>query len=860
MLTVAEAAELLGVSTKTLRRWDQAGKLRASRHPTNAYRLYLRDDVIALAHTLGVATPEPELVGRAALMSELEAYVRAGPALVSLVGTPGIGKSALARLLALRRTPSVVVDLVDARTPDDVSGALAAALGCPVKDIDVVLARKRPALVVLDDADAVVTCLADAVRGWRATLPSLNVVTTAREPLALDAERVVEVRALALADARALYRTRAGPDAREDGLDELLAWLDYVPLAIELAAARASVLGPRALLSRLEAQSEQLRAVRRDRPPRHASMDAAVAASWALCGDEERRALARLTVFRGGFELPAAEAVIGTSDAAQTLESLRRRSLLRVEAGRFQLYQAVRAYATAQLDDATREAAEEAHAAYFVGHADETMAPRERENLIAVIERRGPTAEGAAALLVVGPFLLQHGPIDRLRRAIDRVLGADVALPSAPRLLALRGRMRGVTGDTEGADADLRRALAWVSAGSDARLEGEVHREVGWAFLLERGDLDAAKLSFDRALECARSTKNPRLEAQATTGLATALTQRGDLDVAHRLLRDALAAAGAHALFDGQAHIGASLGLVELARGELDEAARLSTVALERLRSLGLARAAFTAETNLARILVELGDQDAAERAIAEAERRGVGARLVPLLQLARAWLSFDMGDVEGARGAVDFAIRLAEDSGVDRSVLYARFDQALLRFFEDGGAATALEDVARELDRVDVPAATLARIFAAAAEDDGARMDGLLATLGPRTRARVAAEALRSPLSPAELRRGGCRARLAARWRARRDGSAPKMTPDGVMLADRFVDLSQRAVLWRVCAALVEHVEGLTTEGLLQRGWPEERLRPERARHRVHGAVRELRKLGLHTLRHVGDRYVLAR
>jgi predicted ATPase len=156
---------------------------------------------------------------------------------------------------------------------------------------------------------------------------------------------------------------------------DIVSRLDCLPLAIELAAARAG-LGLAAVRDLLD-HPLALRARNHDLPPRHASLRTAIEGSWRLLDEAEQACLAQSSAFAGGFSLAAAERVIappeGAAPVAELLESLRDKSMVRAEpdeevAGevRFRLLDAIRAFAAeilAEIDPAGT--ARDRHAAYF---------------------------------------------------------------------------------------------------------------------------------------------------------------------------------------------------------------------------------------------------------------------------------------------------------------------------------------------------------------------------------------------------------------------------------------------------------------------------------------------------------------
>src|SRR5690606_34291852 len=138
-----------------------------------------------------------------------------------------------------------------------------------------------------------------------------------------------------------------------DVLRELVQRLDGLPLAIELAAARVRVLSPVQLLSRIDERFSLLHARRRGR---HGSLWDALSLSWELLSESERRALAYASVFERGFDLEAAEAILGSEGEGtrvlEVLDSLRAKALVQFgdeDEPRFSLYESVRAFAARQL-------------------------------------------------------------------------------------------------------------------------------------------------------------------------------------------------------------------------------------------------------------------------------------------------------------------------------------------------------------------------------------------------------------------------------------------------------------------------------------------------------------------------------
>jgi predicted ATPase len=226
--------------------------------------------------------------------------------------------------------------------------------------------------------------------------PRLVVVATSREVLKVAGERAVPVPPLRPGPALALFEALARA-ARPD-LDltacraecaEIVDCLEGIPLALELVAARVRGMNPRQILERLDRILDSP-AGRRDLAPRHATLRATFDDSWGLLSPAEQRALAQCSVFHGGFDLEAAEAVLDLGPDAlwvpDVVQELVDRSLLRIDpSGRYRILEVVREYAAEHLDPTEREASLDRHQAhYFAATSD---ADSDLENQIVATSR-----------------------------------------------------------------------------------------------------------------------------------------------------------------------------------------------------------------------------------------------------------------------------------------------------------------------------------------------------------------------------------------------------------------------------------------------------------------------------------------
>jgi predicted ATPase/DNA-binding CsgD family transcriptional regulator len=300
-----------------------------------------------MSDSVSSSLPHPftSLIGRERDIESIASLLRASAgSMVTLVGPAGVGKTRLAiavaeKLAAEFEQGAVYVDLAPVTDPAQVVPAVAHALEIP----DAALAAgqlaqflsDRSLLLVLDNFEQVVdtgpfinSCLAGA--------PGVRALVTSQTSLRVRGEKEYAVEPLPLPPAlppfqleqNGLARYRDNPSVRlfvnraqsvrsgfqltELNLPAVIAicrYLDGIPLAIELAAARSNVLSPEALLRRLTSSLQLLNNGPRDAPHRHRALHAAIEWSYGLLDPREARLLDRLSVFSGSFSLPAVEAI-----------------------------------------------------------------------------------------------------------------------------------------------------------------------------------------------------------------------------------------------------------------------------------------------------------------------------------------------------------------------------------------------------------------------------------------------------------------------------------------------------------------------------------------------------------------------
>ncbi len=365
-----DAVELVDVGSHRLRDLAEPERLWQVVHPDlqRAFPSLGADDAIRTA----LPAPRSSLVGRELDAQHVVALLR-HERVVTLTGVGGVGKTRLALRVAAELRDRVAdvwfVGLGGITDPGDVAAAVALAVGAggaagPALAAATGALSGSPGLLVVDNCEHVIDAAAAVVDALATACPELRIVATSREALAVDGEQVVNVRPLPITTAAVeLFRERAAAagvtlgDGHRAAIEALCARLDGLPLAIELAAARAATLGVAAIVDGLDDQA-LLRSGRRGASGRHGTMQATIEWSYRMLDPDEQRLFRRLAAFADGFELDAVQHVggaVGIAPVAATrhLESLVHKSMVAADASgpgvRFRLLETVRAYARDQL-------------------------------------------------------------------------------------------------------------------------------------------------------------------------------------------------------------------------------------------------------------------------------------------------------------------------------------------------------------------------------------------------------------------------------------------------------------------------------------------------------------------------------
>ncbi|MFL5734300.1 MAG: ATP-binding protein [Chloroflexia bacterium] len=543
--------------------------------------------------------------------------------LLTLVGPGGVGKTRLAlrvaeELLGEFEDGVYFIDLAPVSEVEQIPLTVAATLqlretpGTPVLLTLKTHLRGKKMLLVLDNFEHLIPA-GPAMYELLTACPDLKALITSRAPLGLRNEQEFLVSPLAMPEpgrhltpttlleygAIALFAQRAGarpPPAESDfeltpdnanAVVEICRRVDGLPLAIELVAAHARLQSPQSLLARLTHPLRLLTGGHRDASGRHRTLRDTIEWSYKLLDEDEQRLFRCLSVFVGGFTIPAAEAVCNAAgdisigvdhpQAVEVLEGIQTlvdnnllRRLERTDLGdwRLAMLETVREYAldqlaasTAPFRDSEAERMRRLHASYFVrlaqasqegieGPDQQTWLDRltlDQDNLRAslnwLLEREDPaSAQDALCMLVpLRDFWLRRAHFGEQARWLERALAQG---PQEPTLL--RGRALALLSDVIMKHGDYPQARAWAGQAIDAaRALGDkrlITGALGGRALIEvvLGNYSEARALRERALDVYRELGDNEGIAATLNNLGEAACSRGDCGSAQGFYQESL--------------------------------------------------------------------------------------------------------------------------------------------------------------------------------------------------------------------------------------------------------------------------------------------------------------------------------
>jgi predicted ATPase len=497
--------------------------------------------------------PASSFVGREREVEEVTALLRDGARLLTLIGPGGSGKTRLAIEAAAELVPAFKagvfwVGLATLRDPALVTETIAGTLGAKGGLAEHI--GEREVLLLLDNLEQVIA-VAPELSSLVERCPNLRVLVTSRELLRVRGERSYPVPPLADHDAVGLFCARAGTEPDET-IKALCIALDNLPLALELGAARATVLSPRQILDRLSGRLDLLRGGR-DADPRQRTLRATIEWSHELLSVEERELFARLALFTGGCTLATAERV---ADAElDLLQSLVDKSLLRWSDERFWMLETIREFAAERLERAGeademrlrhalhyRELVEGLDELLQAGEPEEeavTALAREIDNVRAAVAFGLGTGDtGLVRKITAALFMywLMHGLYREARSWHERAVALDnTEDDTRRRLLSQLGTIAYMQGDHAMAvqASDEAAALAARLGGATSRLD--LLREQALAALRKR-DYETAESLFRQRLGLAVAVDNGVATSSCRLSLAAIAIKTRRLDEAEALL------------------------------------------------------------------------------------------------------------------------------------------------------------------------------------------------------------------------------------------------------------------------------------------------------------------------------------
>ncbi len=586
--------------------------------------------------------------------------------LLTLSGFGGMGKTRTALQLAEQCVEDFAhgawwVELEEAQTGEEMIGRIAAQLRLPprpelpVRDHLHQFLRERQLLLILDNVEQVAGA-ADVIRDLLSDAPGVKCLVTSRRALLLRAETVVEVPPLPGGEAEKLFVERARSSQADFALTsenaadvaELCRRLEGVPLAIELAAARAVGMTPRQMVGRLNERFRLLQTRAPDLPPRQRALRGAIDWSYNLLGDDERALFAQLGVFVGGFTMEDAEAVCESFDVFEDVMELRRHSLFRTmtdpqtQQAQFLLLESLREYALERLLESSDggTAVRRKHADHYRRFARTRLqtlrTPQEGAALRQLEDQSGNLRAALAWAKTVG----------------EHALCAEIAL-----LLGVLLQRQGFRREAVG--------LVEMGMGEIAPQLTNAHPALYAQLLRERAGLHLDHLEAAHARELAQQALalfaglgDPQGQAQTENLLGQAAMEASDFDQARAHFSLALAHFERVGNIAETAIVHNNLGIVErrdAANGSKTEAARHLNEALRLHRTLDDQRGMAESLNNLGVLAHGQGDLDEAWRCYVEA-LSGERALRHPFGE-ARA-LS-NLGEVAEAQNRLEQACRL---------------------------------------------------------------------------------------------------------------------------------------------------------------------------------------------------------
>lgn len=552
----------------------------ASEHAIAAPTWHVTEELPGLprepSDTIGLAprVPHTRLIGREAECTEVMRLLAEEPGrLVTIIGPGGVGKTRVAAELTKALAPTTFVDLAPITDAFMVPATIASSIGLREDTersaLDVILGflRRRTHTLIIDNAEHLTDGVREAVMAIRGSCPNVRFIVTSRSPLRISGEQRFPLKVLNVESAVRLYmeRARSVEPGIIDGMtrgsvEQLCTRLDCLPLAIELAAARSSVISPTDMFGRLGGRSTILGRSDTDAPTRHETLESTLDWSYDLLSPPERVTLGQLGVIAGSCSLDAVEAILGAGDALESIEALMDASLLQREGAatgvRFSMLQTIKDYALRQADSPALDVARKRHAEYFASYAadaaDQLRGPAQKlwfqrldgetDNLRAALQWLSHSNPTEATKMAGGLawYWYVSRRLDEGRRWLTGILQIDHS-PSAERATCLVGLgiIARYQGDFDSAEQALREAIELSAQIHDRHQEALATDGLGVVAAL-RGRSREARAMFAASLVLFDEAPLRIGAAEAKSNLGLSLFDENLPDAGRAWLEDAL--------------------------------------------------------------------------------------------------------------------------------------------------------------------------------------------------------------------------------------------------------------------------------------------------------------------------------
>ena len=664
-------------------------------------------------------------IGRQKDKTELKKLIQSDQ-FVSVVGSGGAGKTRIAIEvaddLAFHFAQGAwLVELAGLTDGSVVASACAQALGVQVApELDALdtLSRSlegKELLIVLDNCEHLLDACAEIADRLLRSCPGVNILATTRQRIGIPAEVVWRIPSMGVPapglaetaelvgyDSVRLFAERAAHTYLDFSLDEqnsaaiaeICRRLDGIPLAIELAAARAGSMEPRQIAELLDDRFQLLSEGNRAALPRHRTLRAALEWSFDLLGSAERDLFDSLGVFAGGWNLEAAVSICGSGVAGSVivvLADLEQCSLVARKTDgpnpRYEMLETVRELARAHLEEKHRaERLRQDHFDWYLKLAEEAdlegeaqrrwidLLRADHDNLRAALAFGSSSPDHGDATLRLAsrlaPFWKIHGDIAEGASWLEQALASSAeSSPDRPSALLGAGGLAVVRGEYPVARALLEQSADLFRKRGDFVGAARTGFDLAWVAWHEGNVVQAAEL-LDRYLAIFDHAGDSKGLADAHRMLGVIAAERHDLDAATEHLQQALLLFQRRGDELGAAAALASLGITAEYRGDLTQACELMEDCLAIARECGDSRRVASSMDNLGFFWQQRGDLERA-RALHEeslsisrmiGDRSLVAAALTNLGSTAR-----QQGALAAARPALSESLAIARDTA-DRS------------------------------------------------------------------------------------------------------------------------------------------------------------------------------------------------